>query len=43
MNVAGRIRLGFARAFRPFSRVHPDEVAIVALMAVTTFLLLTAY
>jgi len=43
VNVAGRIRLGFARAFRPFSRVHPDEVAIVALMTVTTFLLLTAY
>jgi ATP:ADP antiporter, AAA family len=43
MSVGAQIRHAFARAFRPFSRVHPDEVGIVALMTLTTFLLLTAY
>ena len=43
MSVTGSIRVGFARAFRAFSRVHPDEVSTVALMTLTTFLLLTAY
>ena len=43
MNVAARIRRGFARAFRPFSMVQPEEVGIVVLMTLTTFLLLTAY
>jgi ATP:ADP antiporter, AAA family len=43
MNVRSKLHHLFARAFRPFSRVHPDEVAIVALMTLTTFLLLTAY
>ena len=43
MSVGAQIRRGFARAFRPFSQVHPDEVGIVALMTLTTFLLLTAY
>jgi len=38
-----RIPRGIAHAFRPFSRVHADEVGIVALMTLTTFLLLTAY
>src|SRR5512143_1014589 len=32
-----------ARALRPFTRVHPVEVAIVSVMALTAFLLLTAY
>jgi AAA family ATP:ADP antiporter len=32
-----------ARAFRPFARVHPAEVAIVAVMTLAAFLLLTAY
>jgi AAA family ATP:ADP antiporter len=32
-----------ARALRPFSRVHPAEVAIVAAMTLAAFLLLTAY
>jgi AAA family ATP:ADP antiporter len=43
MTVGAQIRRGLASAFRPFSRVHPDEVGIVALMTLTTFLLLTAY
>jgi AAA family ATP:ADP antiporter len=43
MSIARQIRRGFARAFRPFSKVHPDEVGIVVLMTLTTFLLLTAY
>src|SRR5512138_1896858 len=29
--------------FRPFTRVHANEAAIVTLMAVAAFLLLTAY
>lgn len=43
MTVGGRIGRGIARAFRPFSKVQPDEVTIVVLMTLTTFLLLTAY
>src|SRR6478735_6875553 len=43
MSVGAQIQRGFARAFRPFTQVHPDEVGIVALMTLTTFLLLTAY
>src|SRR4029078_11468335 len=43
MTFQNRLRGGFARAFRPFSKVHPDEVGIVVLMTLTTFLLLTAY
>ena len=42
MNVRSQLRSGFAHAFRPFSKVHPDEVGIVALMTLTTFLLWTA-
>src|SRR6185436_11482826 len=43
MTFQNQLRSGFARAFRPFSKVHPDEVGIVVLMTLTTFLLLTAY
>ena len=43
MKAAAKIRHGLAGAFRPFSKVHPDEVGIVVLMTLTTFLLLTAY
>jgi AAA family ATP:ADP antiporter len=43
MHLRSQLRSGFARAFRPFSKVHPDEVGIVVLMTLTTFLLLTAY
>src|SRR6478735_5981425 len=43
MSVGAQIQRGFARAFRPFTKVHPDEVEIVVLMTLTTFLLLTAY
>jgi AAA family ATP:ADP antiporter len=43
MDVRNQMRRLFARAFQPFSKVHPDEVGIVALMTLTTFLLLTAY
>src|SRR5512139_393692 len=32
-----------AWAFRPFAKVHPGEVALVASMTLTSFLLLTAY
>jgi AAA family ATP:ADP antiporter len=42
-NLGGRAHRAFAHAFRPFSKVHPHEVGIVALMTLTTFLLLTAY
>src|SRR5215831_4984577 len=43
MNVRSKLHHLFARAFRPFGRVHPDEVVIVVLMTLTTFLLLSAY
>ena len=43
MDVRNQMRRLSARAFRPFSKVHPDEVGIVVLMTLTTFLLLTAY
>jgi len=43
MKVAAQMRRGFAGASRPLSKVHPDEVGIVVLMTLTTFLLLTAY
>src|SRR5215471_12872407 len=43
MSVRSRLHRVFAHLFRPFSRVHPEEVGIVALMTLTTFLLLTAY
>jgi AAA family ATP:ADP antiporter len=43
MNGGSRAHRAFARVFRPFSKVHPNEVGIVALMTLTTFLLLTAY
>ena len=43
MKAAAQIRHWLAGAFRPFSKVHPDEVGIVVLMTLTTFLLLTAY
>ncbi len=32
-----------ARVFRPFTKVHPEEAATVALMTLAAFLLLTAY
>ena len=32
-----------ATLFRPFTRVHPEEAATAGLMALTAFLLLTAY
>jgi AAA family ATP:ADP antiporter len=38
-----RLTHALARAFRPFSKVHPEEAATVALMTLTAFLLLTAY
>jgi AAA family ATP:ADP antiporter len=43
MAVETRAHRLLARALRPFSQVSPDEVGIVVLMTVTTFLLLTAY
>lgn len=43
MKTGEPFRRWFATAFRPFSKVHPDEVGIVVLMTLTTFLLLTAY
>src|SRR5690348_3896050 len=43
MNVRSQLHRVSARMLRPFSRVHPDEVVIVALMTLTTFLLLLAY
>jgi AAA family ATP:ADP antiporter len=43
MSVRSPVHRAFARVLRPFSKVHPDEVVIVALMTLTTFLLLCAY
>src|SRR5688572_27408946 len=37
------VRRGLARFLRPFSRVEPGEVALVGVMTLTAFLLLTAY
>jgi AAA family ATP:ADP antiporter len=39
----GLLRRTGAKLLRPFTKVHPDEIGIVALMGVTAFLLLTAY
>jgi len=33
----------WAKLLRPFTKVHPEETALVALMSLTAFLLLTAY
>mgnify|MGYP001553988652 CR=1 FL=1 len=43
--MSGRRALERAAAtlLRPFSKVHPDEAPTLALMALTAFLLLTAY
>ncbi|HVX95578.1 MAG TPA: Npt1/Npt2 family nucleotide transporter [Polyangia bacterium] len=43
--MSGRATLGRATAalLRPFSKVHPEEAPTLALMAVSSFLLLTAY
>jgi ATP:ADP antiporter, AAA family len=38
-----RLRRGFARLLRPFSRVEPGEVAVLGVMTLAAFLLLTAY
>src|SRR5512136_2395431 len=43
MSTRSQLHGAFARVLRPSSKVHPDEVAIVALMTLTTFLLLCAY
>jgi AAA family ATP:ADP antiporter len=37
------LRRAFARVLRPFSKVEPGEVALVGLMTLAAFLLLTAY
>lgn len=42
-SVAAILRRGSAWALRPFSRVEPAEIGLVAVMATTSFLLLTAY
>src|SRR5207248_2256829 len=38
-----RMRRALALVFRPFTKVHPQEAGTLALMALTSFLLLTAY
>lgn len=43
MIITIRLRRALATVFRPFSKVHPDEAVTAGLMALSAFLLLTAY
>jgi AAA family ATP:ADP antiporter len=43
MNVTRSLQHALAAVFRPFTKVHPQEAAMAGLMAVSAFLLLTAY
>jgi AAA family ATP:ADP antiporter len=43
MSAQSTLRSAAAALLRPFSKVHPEEAPTLALMAVSSFLLLTAY
>src|SRR5580765_2403454 len=43
MSIRSRVSQALAALFRPFTKVHADEAATVGLMALTAFLILTAY
>ena len=43
MSIKVTLQHALAAAFRPFTKVHPEEAATAALMTLSAFLLLTAY